>query len=586
MRSFEYHIDGFYKDGKKHSIYAGAVHYFRCVPEYWEDRLLKLKNAGLNTVETYLAWNMIERKEGQFDFTGINDFGKFIDIANRLGLDCILRIGPFICAEWDMGALPSWLLNYPGIELRCNNDIYLEKVENYIRKISEIIVPRLYVNGGNVTMLQVENEYGSYGNDFIYREKIINMYRKYGLNALYFTSDGPEPIMMDFGMTKGCLTTCNFGGEVKERNDFFQDYHLDMPFMCMEFWIGWFDVWHSKHRHADTEEFRQNIHDFLDVDASFNLYMFCGGTNHSLLNGANYENGKYFFQATSYDRECPLTEAGDLTPKYFALKEEIEKKTGKKIELDVKNSIKFAYPTLKPSGYKSLMSAKFNVLNFVKSSGKPRSFEELGQDYGFCLYHTKAHLACDCSLSFEGLHDRAVVMVNNNTVGVYETDYQEDKIPLKKSDDFVDIDILVENLGRVDYGFKLGEGKGIFGGVLIEDRQQLLDYDNYTLNLDSIKDIAFDKEIGKSKCPAFYEFNLDVEAPLDTFIEPKGFTHGFISVNGHILGRFFVGENEPQVTLYLPGPLLKKGENKIVVFETDEANNPSLVFHKEAIFND
>ena len=247
MPILTYDKDNFYIDGKKTRILSGAIHYFRVVPEYWEDRLKKLKAMGLNTVETYMCWNLHERREGEFDFDGILDVSRFIGIAERLGLYVIVRPGPYICAEWDFGGLPAWLQAIPGLRYRCSDKVYLEKVRNYIKRVSAELAPHLHKNGGNIIMIQVENEYGSYGNDKIYLKAIEDMYRENGVDCQLFTSDGPCNTMVGGGSLDGLLEVANFGSHGREAFEFLKTIRPNQPVMCGEFWNGWFDHWYENH---------------------------------------------------------------------------------------------------------------------------------------------------------------------------------------------------------------------------------------------------------------------------------------------------------------------------------------------------
>ena len=574
--------DNFYKGGKKHLIMSGAMHYFRVLPCCWRDRLEKIKNCGLNAVETYVCWSLHEKTEGVFDFEGWLDLGRFIDEANDLGLDVIIRPGPYICAETDFGGLPSWLLKYK-IGLRCFDEVFLEKAEKYIKRLAEILVPRLAVNGGNVQMIQVENEYGSYGNDEKYKTALKNIYEKYGLNGLLFTADGDELDMLENGKIDGVFKALTFGSRPNERFSIFDKVcDKPQPKFCAEFWIGWYNFYGGRRMERDVESVVGDVEKFLQAGASFNIYMFCGGTNYGMINGANFADGDYRFQTTSYDYLAPVSESGDLTEKYYKIKALIEKYTGTKTDLPVKNSEKEAYPALKPNGFCSLDSAISE--SEVKESAYPLTFEEAGVDFGYMLYRTSRFVRQSGELEILGLKDRATVMIDGRIRGVIGqgTDQKTVFIDAEKDGGLKRIDVLVENRGRCNYGERLKDSKGILSGVVFRNKY-LLGYANYPLRAVLPEKMVYENpEKGENKT-GFYRFTLNAETPRDTFLYPRGFKNGCVYINGINAGRF-CNVQPPQGTLYVSAGLLKSGENEIVVFETDGAENPYVEFFDKPVY--
>lgn len=285
-------VDGehFLMDGEKTTIISGTIHYFRVIPEYWEDRLKKLKACGFNTVETYTCWNLHERREGMFDFTGGLDIAKFLDIAKGLGLNVILRPGPYICAEWDMGGLPSWLLTYPQMRFRCNDRLFLEKVRNYYKELFRYITPRLSTNGGNVIAIQIENEYGSYGDDKEYLNALTDIVKENQVDCLLFTSDGTADFMLNGGLIDNVLATANFGSNPAGNFAQLRKFRPEQPLMCTEYWNGWFDHWYEEHHTRTSIDTAEVLDEMLSSGASVNFYMFHGGTNFAFTNGANYND--------------------------------------------------------------------------------------------------------------------------------------------------------------------------------------------------------------------------------------------------------------------------------------------------------
>ena len=575
--------DKFYLDGEEFHLISGAIHYFRVVPQYWEDRLLKLRAMGCNTVETYIPWNMHEPKEGEFVFDGMLDLGKFIELAKSIGLYVILRPSPYTCGEWEFGGFPAWLLKEDGMKLRCTYKPYLDHVKRYYDTLMPYIKKYTYDNGGPVIMMQIENEYGYYGDDHDYMKWLYDLIRSYGIEVPLFTSDGPYDDAFRGGKIPGVLQTGNFGSHAKERFDFMKKY-VDGPLSCMEFWLGWFDDWGSGFHHTTSVE--QNVEDFAYMldNGNVNIYMFHGGTNFGFMNGSNYYD-KLTPDVTSYDYDAVLTEDGQITDKYIAFQKEISKRYGLP-EVEVPKPVKRkAYGKIKADGYVSLWDSLDNIADRHESV-YPVSMEKLGQSYGFILYHTHLdEIPKMGEIRLMDANDRAKVYVDHENIA---TMYDRELLEAKKIEPHVetldkDLDILVENMGRVNFGpYMQKQRKGIDGPVLINTRQHY-GYDIYTLPLDNIDKLIFgdvnetkfgngadiEKENKEEKGtgPSFYRYTFEADECCDTFINMEGFGKGCVFINGFNLGRFW--EVGPQKALYLPGPLIRKGKNEIVVFETE-----------------
>jgi len=576
-----YDKKNFLMDGEPYQIISGAIHYFRVHPQYWEDRLKKLKACGFNTVETYVCWNLHERKEGVFDFEGILDIAKFIEIAESLDLNVIVRPGPYICAEWDFGGLPSWLLKYPNIAIRCNDPKYLEKVEPYYKELFKHLRPHLSTNGGRIIMMQVENEYGSYGDDKEYLRKVRDIYTQNGIDCQLFTSDGTHLWMLSGGTLPELLSVANFGSNPKGNAAALKAFRPDEPFMCGEFWCGWFEHWYEKHIKPRPTEVAGMVQEFFDIGGSFNFYMFHGGTNFGFLNGANHTGQEYQPTITSYDYCAPLSEAGDMTETYFAIKEVIEKNTGKKApELNVSNSPKAAYGRLELTEKATLMENLANISTPVHAA-YPQTMEQLGQDFGYVVYATEIHGPIEkLPLLFTKLHDRAHIFINGELVGQRERSRRNDEVFLELKDgETAKVEILVENMGRVNYGLKLFDQKGIVGGIHLGQRFHF-GWDHYSLPMEDLSGLKWN-EASPCNVPTFYKGILTVDGePKDTFLKTENFTKGCVFVNGFNLGRFF-NPAGPTKTLYVPAPLLKQGKNEIIVFESDACTEPVVEFLAE-----
>ena len=575
MSVFTYEGNQFLMDGKPYRILSGAMHYFRIVPEYWEDRLKKLKACGFNTVETYTCWNLHERKEGQFDFSGILDLERYITVAESLGLNVIVRPGPYICSEFEFGGLPSWLLKYPNMGLRCNDPQYLEKVKPYYKELFRRIRPHLCTNGGKVIMLQVENEYGSYGDDKEYLRAVEAIYRENGIDCLLFTSDGSEHWMLSGGTLPGLLKVVNFGSHPTENFDKLKAFGHEGPLMCGEFWCGWFDHWYEEHHTRTPEDVAADTRELLEYGASINYYMLHGGTNFGFTNGANYHQG-YEPTVTSYDYCSPISECGDLTPTFHAVKQVLEDVTGEKApEMHVADLPKAAYGDITLTQ----RAALFENLPRSIPGAIPQTMEDLGQDFGYLLYSTTLHGPFEpLKLEYGKVHDRAIIFVNGKRMGLWERSRVHDEITLSlAAGESARLDILLENMGRVNYGPKLFDRKGILDGIRLGQRFHF-GWEHYCLPMDDLSGLQWQPTAAWNGQPMFLKGNLEISGtPADTFLELKGFAKGFVTVNGFNIGRYFNSAG-PQKTLYVPAPLLKSGANEIIVFETDGFESPVITF--------
>lgn len=557
--------DDIYLNGEKFKIISGSIHYFRVVPEYWKDRLEKLKAMGCNTVETYVAWNIHEPNEGEFHFEEENDLCGFIELAQELGLYVILRPSPYICAEWEFGGFPAWLLTKPGIRLRCNNKVYLDCVERYYDKLIPMIVPYQFTKGGPVLMLQIENEYGSYGNDKEYLNVLKTMMVERGIEIPFVTSDGTEDQMLADGGVEDVWQTANFGSKGAERFDKLESVIGNQPLMCMEFWDGWFDHWgQGEHSVVGLEDHRKSLEDMLSR-GHVNFYMFHGGTNFGFMNGSNYDE-RLLPDVTSYDYDAPLSEDGQITEKYLEFQKVISKfREIPKVEFTTPISRK-SYGTLQVQEKTGLFDT-LDTLSTAVREAMPLSMEELGQNYGYVLYRSTISRGKEIrSCEIRGGADRAILFADGKQVDI-RNDYEMNKTTgFELADEQGTLDILMENMGRVNYGPEIElQKKGITHGVLVNGSFHM-GWDMYSLPLEDISKVDFSRGYGEGM-PAFYRFAFKAEETADTFLDVTGFGKGCVFVNGKNIGRFW--EAGPQKRLYIPGPLLKEGENEIILFETD-----------------
>lgn len=565
-------------EDKPLQIISGAIHYFRVVPEYWEDRLLKLKACGFNTVETYLAWNLHEPEEGQFCFEGIADVEKFVRTAEKVGLHVILRPSPYICAEWEFGGLPSWLLRYSDMKVRCMDERYLEKVDRYYDELIPRLVPLLSSNGGPVIAVQIENEYGSYGDDHDYINYSKEALIKRGVDVLLFTSDGPGDGMLQGGTVPGVLATVNFGSRPIEAFEKLREYRSEDPLVCMEFWNGWFDHWLKPHHTRSAEDVAQVFDEMLQAGASVNFYMFHGGTNFGFYNGANYGD-KYEATITSYDYDSPLSECGDITAKFEAVRSVVAKFKG----VDVSELPELPAPLPKKNYGTVTMTQQADLLDQLAQISDPVKrvtpvpMEELGQSYGFIVYSTQVSgPRSGESLYIQEVRDRAQVYLDGVYQGTVER-WNPQSLPLQIPAGGARLDIVVENMGRVNYGPKLWDHKGITEGVRLNN-QFLFDWTIYPLPLNDTSAVTFSdiagSESSRTDRPNFYKGEFNVEDLADTFVRLDGWGKGVLWINGYNLGRYW--EQGPQRTLYLPAPLLKEGRNEIVILELHHTEKPQI----------
>ncbi len=566
--------DKFYVNGKPVQIISGAIHYFRIVPAYWRDRLEKLKAMGCNTVETYVPWNLHEPQKGTYCFEGILDIKKFLEIAAELELWVIFRPSPYICAEWEFGGLPAWLLAEDGMRFRSSYSSFLQHTADYYKKLFEITAPLQLPLGGPIILIQIENEYGYYADDTAYLEQMKQLMVDNGACVPFVTSDGPWGDALECGKLEGVLPTGNFGSKMKEQFGVLKEHTNGGPLMCMEFWVGWFDHWgNGGHKTSNMEENCKDLDEALQY-GNINIYMFIGGTNFGFMNGSNYYD-ELTPDVTSYDYDAVLTECGDITPKYEAFKEIIGKYT-KLPEIEFTTKIeKKAYGKLsckeKVGLFESLEDISAPVTDLF-----PKSMEKLGQSYGYTLY--RSSLVKEKKLDKIRLYnanDRAKIYISQEAVAtLYDRELLAEHEISYDFEKGSTIDILMENMGRVNFGPYLDkQRKGIDGSVVINGHQHM-NWEHYTLPLDNLHKLDFTKGFKEQK-PAFYRFEFLAEEKGDTFVDMEGWGKGCVFINGFNLGRFW--EIGPQKRLYLPAPLLQDGINEIIVFETEGKASEELV---------
>ncbi|MGW7452738.1 glycoside hydrolase family 35 protein [Streptomyces sp. NPDC054787] len=574
--------DGFRRAGRPHRIVSGALHYFRVHPDLWEDRLRRLRALGANTVDTYVPWNFHETSPGKADFTGWRDLGRFLRTAQHLGLDSIVRPGPYICAEWDFGGLPARLLAVDGLHLRCSDPRFEAEVDGWYDLVVPELLPLLASRGGPVVAVQIENEYGSYGNDTRYRAHLERALVERGVDCLLFTADGPEDAMLQGGTVPGRLATATFGARPAERLAALRRYERTGPLTAMEFWIGWFDHWGEEHHVRVAQDTAESLDELLATGASVNLYMAHGGTNFGFWAGANHTGSHpgdpgYQPTVTSYDYDAPIGEAGELTPKFHALREVI----GRYVPLpdgplpEPPPRITPALAT--PAGTSALLAALDLLGGPPVLRPAPESMERLGQSHGLIHYRTTITGPRPAMpVRIDGLGDRAYLFADGEPLGVLDRNTPDAGIDLAVGGTGVVLDVLVRAQGRVNYGPLLDDRKGIWRGVR-HGHQHLFEWEIRPLPLTDLSGLdwsAVGGDTGPAPAPptgkpAFHRFtHAPGQGPADAFLDVSGWGTGLMWLNGFLLGHYDTPRG-PQRTLYAPGPLWRDGENEIIVLELE-----------------
>jgi len=560
----------FLLDGKPIQIHSGEMHYSRIPKPYWRHRLKMMKAMGLNAVATYVFWNYHETAPGVWDFkSGNKNIAEYIKIAEEEGLFVILRPGPYVCAEWEFGGYPWFLAKVPEMVIRGNNPQYLAATKAYFTALYGQVKPLLVSNGGPIIMVQGENEFGSY----VAQRKDISLedHKKYsaavfqqlkdvGFNVPFFTSDGSW--LFEGGALPGALPTANGEDDVTKLKEIVNKFNDGKgPYMVAEFYPGWLDHWAEPFPKVSYKSTAKQTQKYLDSGISFNYYMVHGGTNFGFTSGANYDN-KHDIQPdlTSYDYDAPISEAGWATKKYDTLRSML--KTASTPAVPAKNPV-IAIPNISLTKAVDLEDIKGRI-NPVNDD-KPLTFEELNQGHGYVWYSKKFNQPISGKLELKGLRDYAIVYVNGTKVAELNSYYKkydcEIEIPFNAT-----LDIIVENMGRINYGAKIiNSTKGIVSPVIINGQTITGNWDMYKLPMEVAPGIAASKNTATAGRPAVYQGSFTLSKTGDTFLDMRDFGKGIVFINGINIGRYWsVG---PQQTLFVPGCWLKAGKNEIVIFE-------------------
>lgn len=546
----------FLLDGRPHQVISGTLHYFRIHPEHWADRIRKAKAMGLNTIETYVAWNAHEPVKGEWDATGWNDLGRFLDLIAAEGLHAIVRPGPYICAEWHNGGLPVWLTSTPGIGIRRSEPLFVEAVSAYLRRVYEIVAPRQIDRGGNIVLVQIENEYGAYGSDKDYLRELVRVTRDAGITVPLTTVDQPMPEMLENGSLPELHLTGSFGSRAADRLQTLREHQPTGPLMCSEFWDGWFDWWGSIHHTTEPAASAEELDTLLAAGASVNIYMVHGGTNFGTTNGAN-DKGRFDPIVTSYDYDAPLDESGHPTAKFHAFREVIAKYAPVPDEV----------PAPRPDApvVSAVLTGEGDWMPPAQDADPtdaPLTFEQLGHLGALVRYDVAlpAFAAERAVLTFGEVRDLAWVHVDGVFVGRLSRSLHERALPIPAGRRLT---VLVEDQGRVNYANRLGESKGLHGEATLDGRS-LTGWSATPIDLSSVSGTG-DGAVGR----ALLRGSFDLDEPADLFLDTDAWSKGFAFVNGFFLGRYW--RQAPQRTLYVPAPATRAGANELVLLELEQA---------------
>ena len=577
QHTFEVGKGSFMLDGKSFVVKAAEIHYPRIPRPYWEHRIKMCKALGMNTLCLYVFWNIHEQREGEYDFTGQNDVAEFCRLAQKNGMYVIVRPGPYVCAEWEMGGLPWWLLKKKDIKLRERDPYFMERVRLFEKEVGKQLSSLTVENGGPIIMVQVENEYGSYGIDKPYVSEIRDIVKQSGFDkvALFqcdwssnFTNNGLDDLTwtMNFGT----------GANIDEQFRRLKQLRPEAPLMCSEFWSGWFDKWGARHETRPADDMVAGIDEMLSKGISFSLYMTHGGTSFGHWAGANSPG--FAPDVTSYDYDAPINEWGLPTEKYWILRQTMAKyNDGKKLPSVPKAPMGIvAIPQFELTDYAPL----YTGISKTEESRNVKTMEELDMGWGSMVYQTTLPaIAANTVLNINDAHDFAQVYVDGKYVGKIDRVKNEKSLLLPASAKGAKLTIVIEAMGRINFGRAIKDFKGITQSVTltseVDGHEQTIDLKNWTIAI-LPDDYATAQEALQNKSvnsnlstltsqSGYYRGTFNLKKVGDTFLNTEAFGKGQVYVNGHAIGRFWsIG---PQQTLYVPGCWLKKGKNEVVVLD-------------------
>ena len=574
QRTFELQDGKFQLDRHPFQILAGEMHYARIPRARWRYAMRLARAMGLNTVTTDVFWNFHEPEPGRFNFTGQNDLAAFLKIAQEEGLYVVLRPGPYICAEWEFGGYPSWLIKDRTTVVRSLDPKFMKPAANWFQHLGAVVKPFLLANDGPIIAVQVENEYGSFGKDTKYMQAIRQMVIDSGMGGtkehptLLYTADGG--VQLPNGSLPDLPAAVNFGpGAASQETSRLRAFRPNGPLWVGEYWCGWFDHWGRNHAATNTDQQVAEYELLLRQGYSVNLYMLWGGTSFGWMNGANSDGTDYQPDVTSYDYDGPISERGEPREKYFRLRDVITRVTGVEPQPVPTIPSTTTYPIQPTEESASLWD------NLPQPISSPRlmTMEEIGQSYGYILYTTHLDASQTGQLMLDGLHDYACVYLDRKLAGVLDRRLEQTSLRIPASSKGQELAILVENTGRVNYNVVLrNESKGILNRAMLANKE-LTGWSIFSLPMDHPEKLHF----RRSSCtgPCFFRTSLvSSSVAEDTFLDTTPIQKGFVWVNGVPLGRAWnVG---PQASLLLPGSWLKKGQNSLVIFDLQANKLPAL----------
>jgi beta-galactosidase len=568
-------------DGEPAVLISGSIHYPRVPRAYWRDRIRKAKAMGFNCIGTYIFWNAHEKKPGEYDFSGNLDIAAFARACQEEGMWLIVRPGPYVCSEWDLGGLPPWLLKDPEMVIRTNDPKFLEASARYMKAVGKQLKDLQVSHGGPIIQVQVENEYGQFGrpgnaDDVAYNQAIHQQLVEAGFDCMFIRCDWPKKETVRTAHIDGVYTTMNFGGGADSAFAFFEKEYPGMPKMCGEYWVGWFDHWGSKHHTKALAPFIKQIDWMLENAVSFNVYMLHGGSNFGFNSGANWSSGQYSADTTSYDYDSPMDETGRITEKFFIFRDTIKKYLPADYELpEAPEQIhRIEVPTFKltqTASFEQLMRKPFKA-------EKAPTMESLDLNQGLALYSTRLDVptAGKYKLAFSALKDRAIVIVNGKRVATLDRRLKQSSTELDLPAGKVKLEILLENMGHLNYSREMMKDRKGLGDVTFAG-QPVLGWKIHTfpLELTDIASLKFaDGPAKASTLPVFYRGEFSVDEVGDTLLDMSGWGKCMVWVNGINLGRFW--DLGPQYTLYMPGCWMKEGTNEVVVMDIEPTGHTSI----------
>lgn len=565
---FEVGNKTFLLNNKPFVIKAAEIHYPRIPKEYWEHRIEMSKALGMNTICLYIFWNLHEQEEGKYDFSGNKDVAEFCRLAQKHGMYVIVRPGPYVCAEWEMGGLPWWLLKKQDIRLREQDPYFMERTKLFMNEVGKQLADLQISKGGNIIMVQVENEYGSFGTDKPYIAEIRDIVKGAGFNEVpLFQCDWNSNF--ENNALEGLLWTINFGTGANIGDQFrrLKELRPDTPLMCSEFWSGWFDHWGAKHETRSASALVNGLKEMLDQNISFSLYMTHGGTSFGHWGGANFPN--FSPTCTSYDYDAPISESGKATPKYYEVRELLKNYLPEGQSLP---QIPDSIPTISiPAIEFTQVANLFENLPAPKFSEDIKPMEFFDQGWGSILYRTKLQKSDkEQTLTITEAHDWTQVYIDGKKIATLSRLKGEGIVSLPPVKEGAVLDILVEAMGRMNFGKGIYDWKGITQEVELSSDGNTKDLKNWQVfnipvDYSFAKDKSYKKDSNTQKHPAYYKATFNLAKTGDTFLNMSDWSKGLVWVNGHAMGRYW--EIGPQQTLYVPGCWLKEGENEIIVFD-------------------